>query len=91
VTESKQQGEEQATTTTTTCTALFDYKAQRDVELSFKKGDVIALLSQRGKWWDGELNGKRGRLPSNYVKANQITPESAPPAPAVAQAPSAPV
>jgi len=48
--------------------ALFTFKAEEEGELSMKKGDIILLHSTEGDWWEGELNGIRGLLPSNYVK-----------------------
>jgi len=48
--------------------ALFDFNAQESNELSFKGGDILTIVKQNGDWWEGELNGKRGLLPSNYVK-----------------------
>eukprot|EP01114_Cavostelium_apophysatum_P015538 TRINITY_DN424_c0_g1_i2.p1 TRINITY_DN424_c0_g1~~TRINITY_DN424_c0_g1_i2.p1 ORF type:complete len:1158 (+),score=312.59 TRINITY_DN424_c0_g1_i2:262-3735(+) len=53
------------------CTAQFDYEAQTPDELSFREGDSI-LIHQKdpGGWWEGELNGKRGWVPANYVKEN---------------------
>jgi len=48
--------------------AVFDFEAQESNELSFKNGDVINILKQNGEWWEGEMGGKKGLLPSNYVK-----------------------
>ena len=37
--------------------------------LSFEAGQVIRTLNKDGSgWWDGELDGKRGWFPSNYVE-----------------------
>ncbi|CAG9818225.1 unnamed protein product, partial [Phaedon cochleariae] len=52
------------------CEAKFPYKAQNEDELSFKEGDTITLLnkdSQDAGWWQGELNGKIGVFPDNFV------------------------
>lgn len=39
--------------------------------LSFKAGQVIRVLNRDPTgWWDGELDGRRGWFPSNYVNAN---------------------
>lgn len=52
-----------------TVTALYDYDAATDDELSFKEGDVIVVVQKdSGGWWEGELRGKRGWIPANYVK-----------------------
>ncbi|KAL9646886.1 hypothetical protein ABK040_013746 [Willaertia magna] len=50
-------------------TALYDYDAQDDSELTFKAGDVISVLATSGDgWFLGELpNGQRGLFPSNFT------------------------
>jgi len=48
--------------------AVYDFNAQEANELPFKIGDIITIVAQKGDWWEGELNGKRGLLPSNYVE-----------------------
>jgi len=48
--------------------ALYDFVPQENNELGFKINDIIIIHKQTGEWWEGELNGKRGLLPSNYVK-----------------------
>jgi hypothetical protein len=30
---------------------------------------VIGVLEKQGEWWKGELNGKVGYFPANYVRA----------------------
>jgi hypothetical protein len=47
--------------------AQWDFAATDTDELSFKKGDVITILEEDDDWWVGELNGKKGTLPRNYV------------------------
>lgn len=47
---------------------LFDFNAQDPSELPLKVGQIINVLKQDGDWWEGELNGKKGLLPSNYVQ-----------------------
>ena len=49
-------------------TALFNYDANDDDELSFKAGDVIRVLKEQDGWLSGKFNGKRGILPANYVE-----------------------
>ncbi|QRW06659.1 Ras guanine nucleotide exchange-like protein [Ceratobasidium sp. AG-Ba] len=40
--------------------------------LSFRAGQVIHVLNKdETGWWDGELEGRRGWFPSNYVKAGK--------------------
>lgn len=50
---------------------LYAFKAEDDTELPFNKGDRITVLSKQGEWWEGELNGKRGMFPANYVALEQ--------------------
>jgi len=54
-----------------TCTALYDFAAQADGDLSFHAGDVIEIVQRtqnENEWWTGKLNGKQGQFPGNYVK-----------------------
>ena len=49
--------------------AMFAYTAQSGEELSINEGDTITIIStDSADWWYGELRGKRGFVPSNYVK-----------------------
>jgi len=49
--------------------AQYSYQGQTQDELSFNEGDVIIIHKKDpGGWWEGELNGKRGWIPANYVK-----------------------
>ncbi|XP_061691714.1 rho guanine nucleotide exchange factor 6 isoform X2 [Syngnathoides biaculeatus] len=49
--------------------ARFNFKQNNEDELSFVKGDVIVVTRQEeGGWWEGNLNGKTGWFPSNYVR-----------------------
>lgn len=51
------------------CRALYAHTGQTATELSFQAGDVIYILKKDpGGWWEGELNGKRGWVPHNYVQ-----------------------
>ncbi|XP_050533281.1 intersectin-1 isoform X2 [Daktulosphaira vitifoliae] len=60
-------------TTTSTCSkekviALFPFNAVHSDELTFQKDEIITLVSKEEQaWWRGELNGKTGLFPSNYV------------------------
>ena len=44
-------------------------------ELSFKEGDLMVVLSKEcDGWWNAEhSDGRKGHIPSNYVKAVSIT------------------
>ncbi|KAJ2036776.1 ESCRT-0 subunit protein hse1 [Coemansia sp. S142-1] len=49
--------------------ALFDFTATEQGELGFFKGDVIDVLDQKYRdWWKGELRGKSGIFPANFVQ-----------------------
>ena len=50
--------------------AKYTYQAQQEDELSFTKGVVINVLSREDpEWWQGELDGKVGVFPFNYVSS----------------------
>ncbi|XP_013874048.1 SH3 domain-containing protein 21 [Austrofundulus limnaeus] len=52
------------------CQVMFDYKAKAEDELELKKGDVVVILNKETEdegWWEGELNGRRGFFPDNFV------------------------
>ncbi|CAG5134177.1 unnamed protein product, partial [Candidula unifasciata] len=47
----------------------FEYTAEQEDELSLRVGDVISnVQTAEGGWWEGELNGKKGMFPENFVK-----------------------
>ncbi|XP_040280348.1 SH3 domain-containing protein 21 [Bufo bufo] len=49
---------------------MFDYVPTLPDELALKKGDVVAVISKETEdegWWRGELNGKTGVFPDNFV------------------------
>ena len=51
--------------------ALYPYNARKDDELSFKKDDIITVISKKIQdrgWWKGKLNGKSGIFLSNMVE-----------------------
>ncbi|KAI1129087.1 BAR domain-containing protein [Nemania abortiva] len=54
-----------------TVTALYDYSAQAEGDLSFRAGDVIEIVTRtqnENEWWTGRINGRQGQFPGNYVK-----------------------
>uniref|UniRef100_A0A7N6A1U2 1-phosphatidylinositol 4,5-bisphosphate phosphodiesterase gamma n=1 Tax=Anabas testudineus TaxID=64144 RepID=A0A7N6A1U2_ANATE len=57
-----------------TVKAMYEYKAQRDDELSFPKNAIIANVDkQEGGWWKGDCGGKKQMwFPANYVE--EISP-----------------
>lgn len=49
--------------------AIYDYDAQGDEELDLRDGDIITvLMKEDSTWWRGELNGKQGMFPRQYVE-----------------------
>lgn len=52
-------------------TALYDFEGQSAGDLAFHEGDRIRVVKKTDStddWWDGELNGRRGAFPANYVQ-----------------------
>ncbi|KAL5606136.1 hypothetical protein BROUX41_006096 [Berkeleyomyces rouxiae] len=52
-------------------TALYDYEAQAEGDLSFRTGDRIEIVvrtNDTNEWWTGRLNGREGQFPGNYVQ-----------------------
>ncbi|XP_016091097.1 CD2-associated protein [Sinocyclocheilus grahami] len=52
------------------CKAKFPFEATNQDELDLKEGDIIHILSKNtGEpgWWRGEINGKEGVFPDNFV------------------------
>ncbi|RVE55874.1 hypothetical protein OJAV_G00230750 [Oryzias javanicus] len=51
------------------CKVQFDYHPQNEDELELKTGEVIEITEEVEEgWWSGNLNGKSGLFPSNFVK-----------------------
>ena len=52
--------------------ALFDFvdeDGDHDNYLAFAEGDVVVLHGKPDEdWWEGELSGRRGLFPSNFVE-----------------------
>ncbi|KAF9115053.1 SH3-domain kinase binding protein 1 [Mortierella sp. AM989] len=56
----------------------YDYEAKESGELSLEVGRVVTILdSSDPAWWNGDLNGKIGTFPSNYVKLIEHREEEA--------------
>jgi len=52
-------------------TALYDFDAQADGDLSFKTGERIEIVQKTDSqedWWTGRVNGQEGVFPGNYVQ-----------------------
>ncbi|KAF7668934.1 hypothetical protein LDENG_00269400 [Lucifuga dentata] len=60
-------------------TAVFDYEATADEELTLRRGDLLEVLSKDSKvsgdegWWTGKIQDKVGIFPSNYVTKGDAT------------------
>lgn len=53
-------------------TALYDYAATAEGDLSFAAGDKIEIVKKTQStedWWTGRLNGVEGVFPGNYVQS----------------------
>ncbi|XP_066553381.1 mitogen-activated protein kinase kinase kinase 21 isoform X2 [Amia ocellicauda] len=54
-------------------TAVFDYEASGEDELSLRRGEVVEVLSKDAAisgdegWWTGKINHRVGIFPANYV------------------------
>ncbi|XP_028288637.1 SH3 domain-containing kinase-binding protein 1 isoform X2 [Parambassis ranga] len=82
--ESKPRGREQ-------CKVLFPYEAQNEDELSLKEGDIISIITKEcadAGWWLGEIGGRQGVFPDNFVKLLEVEKER-PKKPPPPSAPSA--
>ncbi|XP_067275143.1 mitogen-activated protein kinase kinase kinase 10 isoform X2 [Pseudorasbora parva] len=66
-------------------TAVFDYEATADEELTLRRGDLLEVLSKDSKvsgdegWWTGKIKGKVGIFPSNYVTRRDASYPALPP------------
>jgi len=51
--------------------AVYDYRANSDVELEFFRGDKILIHSEcNDGWWWGEIDGQFGYVPVTYISSN---------------------
>ena len=49
----------------------FDYQAQHDDELTITVGEIITTIRKEdGGWWEGQINGRRGLFPDNFVRVS---------------------
>ncbi|PRT55405.1 hypothetical protein B9G98_03025 [Wickerhamiella sorbophila] len=51
--------------------ALYTFRGEQTGDLSFQKGDIIHIVEKSDStddWWTGELGGKQGIFPANYVE-----------------------
>ncbi|KAI0472576.1 BAR domain-containing protein [Xylariaceae sp. FL0804] len=55
-----------------TVTALYDYAAQAEGDLSFRAGDTIEIINRtqnENEWWTGKVNGRSGQFPGTQERA----------------------
>uniref|UniRef100_A0A8C0QPP9 mitogen-activated protein kinase kinase kinase n=1 Tax=Chelonoidis abingdonii TaxID=106734 RepID=A0A8C0QPP9_CHEAB len=63
-------------------TALYDYEANGEDELSLRRGDVVEVLSKDAAvsgddgWWAGKIRHRLGIFPANYVTYQPDQPGS---------------
>ncbi|XP_032476201.1 SH3 domain-containing kinase-binding protein 1-like [Phocoena sinus] len=51
----------------------FDYQAQHDDELTITVGEIITNIRKAdGGWWEGQINGRRGLFPDNFVRTSRL-------------------
>lgn len=53
-----------------TVTALYDYEAQAEGDLSFMTGEVIEIVQRtqnENEWWTGKVNGRQGQFPGKFA------------------------
>ena len=58
--------------TNPTATALYDYEAQAEGDLSFNTGDIIDVTvkgATENEWWSGRLRGREGQFPGKLAAA----------------------
>lgn len=50
------------------CVVNYPYDASESDELTIRPGDVLRDVERLpGGWWRGELRGRRGMFPDNFV------------------------
>jgi len=62
------------------CIVLFPYNAVNDDELTLEEGQMVAVVSKEVEdkgWWKGEVDGRVGVFPDNFVKL-MATPTTTP-------------
>lgn len=61
-----------------TCTALYDYEAQAEGDLSFSAGDVIEIVTRTqnvNEWWQGKCKGRQGQFPGMLRRKDSNHPQ----------------
>lgn len=60
------------------CKVLFPYEAQNEDELSIKEGEIVTIITKDcadAGWWMGEIGGRQGVFPDNFVKLLEVEKE----------------
>jgi hypothetical protein len=48
--------------------AKYDFRGEKSKDISFSKGDIVRLIDKKKNgWWLGEVGGRIGFVPSNYL------------------------
>ena len=53
------------------CVVIFPYNAVNDDELTLEEGQIVTIVSKDVEdkgWWKGEVDGRTGVFPDNFVK-----------------------
>lgn len=67
----------------------FSYKPEQDDELTLEVGDIIKnIVDVDAGWCEGELNGKKGMFPNNFVEMIPASEEVVAPQPSTTSASS---
>lgn len=67
---------------------IYSYHSQNEDELTLNEGQTLLVIDQNledAGWWRGELNGRVGVFPDNFV---ELLPQSKEPAPPPVPAPA---
>ena len=56
---------------------LWDYTAQREEDLTIRRGEIVEVTSTDGDWWVGTIGGRFGAFPSNYTQPIAAEPAGA--------------
>jgi len=59
------------------CVVLFPYNAVNDDELTLEEGQIVTIVTKEVEdkgWWKGEIDGRVGVFPDNFVKLIPATP-----------------
>lgn len=62
-----------------TVTALYDYEAQAEGDLSFSAGDIIEIVQRtanENEWWTGKVGGRHGQFPGESQASSLWMTES---------------